>query len=72
MALSMMYVGAMMVLMARPLMRYFTGHVLGMRGGSAWIGVIFPIVIALTLSAAMSVIPMRIAEQRLSHSAESD
>jgi ABC-2 type transport system permease protein len=72
MALSMMYVGAMMVLMARPLMRYFTGHVLGMRGGSAWIGVVFPIVIALTLSAAMAVIPMRIAEERLSRSAESD
>ena len=72
MALSMMYVGVIMVLMARPLMRYFTGHVLGMRGGSAWVGAIFPIVIALTLSVAMSVIPMRIAEQRLSHSAESD
>jgi len=72
MALSMMYVGTMMVLMARPLMRYFTGHVLGMRGSSAWIGVVFPVVIALTLSAAMSVIPMRIAEERLSRSAESD
>jgi ABC-2 type transport system permease protein len=72
MALSMAYVGAMMVLMARPVMRYFVGHVLGMDAGRGWIGVVLPIVTALTLSAAMSVIPMRAAERRLSHTAETD
>jgi ABC-2 type transport system permease protein len=72
MAISMMYVGTMMVLMARPLMRYFTGRVLGLRGGSAWLGIALPIVIALTLSLLLSVIPMRLAEQRLSRTAESD
>ncbi len=72
MALSMAYVGTMMVLMARPVMAYFLGHVLNIRGGMEWFGLVLPIVIALTLSAAMSVIPMRLAEHRLSHTAESD
>jgi ABC-2 type transport system permease protein len=72
MALSMAYVGTMMVLMARPLMRYFVVRVLGRDAGSSFVGITIPIVIALTLSAAMSVIPMRAAERRLSRSPESD
>jgi ABC-2 type transport system permease protein len=72
MALSMLYVGAMMVLMARPVMSYFVGHFLGGSAGNGWIGVFLPIVIALTLSLALSVIPIRAAEYRLSHTAESD
>lgn len=72
MALAMGYVGTMMVLMARPVMRYFLTSVMPLQGGRGWIGTVTPIVIALTLSAALAVIPMRAAERRLTRIAESD
>jgi ABC-2 type transport system permease protein len=72
MALSMGYVGTMMVLMARPVMRYFLGHVLAVFEPRSWLTATAPIVIALTLSAALAVIPMRAAERRLTRIAESD
>jgi ABC-2 type transport system permease protein len=71
MALSMAYVATMMVLMARPLMRYFLSLAFpGQRHSFSSFAV--PIVIALTLSAALSVIPIRIAERRLTRLSESD
>ncbi|MDP9193111.1 MAG: hypothetical protein M3P06_15540 [Acidobacteriota bacterium] len=72
MALSMGYVGAMMLLMARPLMRYFLSSVMRVDQARGWIGAAAPIVIALTLSAALAVIPLRAAERRLTRIAESD
>jgi ABC-2 type transport system permease protein len=72
MALSMGYVGTMMVLMARPVMRYFLSSVMRIEEARGWIGASAPIVIALTLSAALAVIPMRAAERRLTHIAEND
>jgi hypothetical protein len=72
MAIAMAYVGAMMVLMARPVMRYFLAHVLSLDEGAGWVATLLPIVIALTLSAAMSVIPIRIAEHRLIRFSETD
>jgi ABC-2 type transport system permease protein len=72
MALSMGYVGTMMVLMARPVMRYFLSSVMRIEEARGWIGAAAPIVIALTLSAALAVIPMRIAERRLTRLSESD
>jgi ABC-2 type transport system permease protein len=72
MAVSMGYVGTMMMLMARPVMRYFMVRVIGTGDGQGWIAVTLPIVIALTLSAALSVVPMRAAERRLTRIAESD
>lgn len=72
MALSMMYVGAMMLLMARPVMRYLVGHVLGREASAGAAGIALPVVIALTLSVAMSVIPIKAAERRLSVTSESD
>jgi ABC-2 type transport system permease protein len=72
MALSMGYVGTMMVLMARPVMRYFLTSVMRIEEASGWIGAATPIVIALTLSVALAVIPMRAAERRLTRIAESD
>jgi ABC-2 type transport system permease protein len=72
MALSMGYVGTMMVLMARPVMRYFLSSVMRIDEARGWIGAAAPIVIALTLSAALAVIPMRIAERRLTRLSESD
>jgi ABC-2 type transport system permease protein len=70
MAISMAYVGVMMVLMARPVMRYFMGHVL--RVEDETINVALPIVIALTLSALVAVIPLVLAERRLTRAGESD
>ncbi|HEX2060405.1 MAG TPA: hypothetical protein VHK90_06665 [Thermoanaerobaculia bacterium] len=69
MAVSMAYVATVMVLMARPVMRYVLSTVFGERGA---IGYGLPVVIALTLSVALSVIPMRAAERRLTRISESD
>jgi ABC-2 type transport system permease protein len=65
-------VGTMMVLMARPVMRYFLSNVFALDDGRGWLATLLPIVIALTLSAAMSVIPMRAAERRLTRFSEND
>jgi len=62
MAVSLAYVGAVMVLMARPVMSYFMG-VVGVEHGA--ISATIPIVIALTLSALLSVISLLAAERRL-------
>ena len=72
MALAMGYVGLMMVLMARPVMRYFLSNVMSREEARGWMGSTASIVIALTLSAALAVIPMRAAERRLTRIAESD
>lgn len=72
MALAMGYVGAMMLLMARPVMRYFLAIVMPVGEARGWIGTATPIVIALTLSTALAVIPMRAAERHLTRIAESD
>jgi ABC-2 type transport system permease protein len=72
MALSMGYVGVMMVLMARPVMHYFFANVMRMQEGPGWLDAVASIVIALTLSAALAVIPMRAAQRRLTRIAESD
>jgi ABC-2 type transport system permease protein len=63
MAASMAYVAAVMVLAARPLMRYFL-RAAGVESEAA--GATIPIVIALTLSLGVSVISILAAERRLS------
>ncbi|HEV7768938.1 MAG TPA: hypothetical protein VGQ76_28345 [Thermoanaerobaculia bacterium] len=72
MAISLGYVATMMILMARPVMRYFLASVMPMEEARGWIGTTAPIVIALTLSAVLAVIPMRAAERRLTRFAETD
>jgi len=72
MAIAMGYVGTMMVLMARPVMRHFLSYLVSREEARGWIGASAPIVIALTLSLALAVIPMRAAERRLTRIAESD
>jgi ABC-2 type transport system permease protein len=72
MAVAMAYVGAMMLLLGRPLTRFLLHDVLGMADGSGWAATVMPIVIALTVSAALTVIPIRAAEYRLTRAAESD
>lgn len=70
MAVSLGYVGAMMLLMARPVMGYFLRHVMGVLDES--VATITPVVIALTLSALLSVISLMAAERRLTRFSESD
>jgi len=72
MALAMGYVGTMMMLMARPVMGYVLLHVMPMERTLGEISAAVPVVIALTLSAALAVIPMRAAERRLTRISESD
>jgi ABC-2 type transport system permease protein len=72
MALSMAYVAVMMMLMARPTMRYLLSNVFGAVEGEATLFAVLPIVIALTLSLALSVLPLRAAERRLIRVQESD
>lgn len=62
MAVSLAYVTAVMVLMARPVMGYFL-RVVGVEHGA--ISVTIPIVIALTLSLLLSVISLAAAERHL-------
>lgn len=70
MAISMAYVGTMMVLMARPVMKFFVERVIGARGTG--IAATAAIVTALTVSAAVAVIPLFAAERRLTRLNESD
>ena len=62
MAVSMAYVASVMVLMARPIMRYFLQRYAGI---DTPIAAVLPIVIALTLSVSLSVISLAAAERRL-------
>jgi ABC-2 type transport system permease protein len=62
MAVSLLYVGSIMLLMARPIMRYFLWRVLGVESE---IAVVLPVVIGVTVSIALAVFPMLAAEKRL-------
>ena len=63
MAVAMAYVATIMVLAARPLMQHFMRSVVGIE--DAAVGATLPVVTALTLSAALSVISLVAAERRL-------
>jgi len=63
MAVALAYVGGMMLLMARPVVQYLFWRVFGVAPESA-VSVI-PVVIAVTLSAALCVFPLLLAEKRL-------
>jgi ABC-2 type transport system permease protein len=65
MAIALAYVGAMMILMARPLMRFFFWRVFGVAHERAWLAVALPVAAAVTLSAVLSVIPIALATRRL-------
>jgi ABC-2 type transport system permease protein len=64
MAVSLLYVGAMMLLMARPVTQFLFWRVFGVRDQS-WLATIFPIVIAVTVSIVLAVFPLWMAEKRL-------
>jgi hypothetical protein len=65
MALSLMYVGGMMLLAARPIMQYFFWRMFGVGYERPWISAALPIVTAIAASLLLSVVPMLAAEKRL-------
>jgi ABC-2 type transport system permease protein len=65
MAISLGYIGTIMLLMARPVMRYFLWKFLSVTDEQGVIAVVIPIVTAVTLSLALIVLPLVAAERRL-------
>jgi ABC-2 type transport system permease protein len=65
MAVSLAYVAAIMLLMARPVMQYFFWRLLGIGSDRGWIATLAPVALAVILSAVLSVIPLIAAERRL-------
>jgi ABC-2 type transport system permease protein len=63
MAISLMYVGAMMLLMAKPVIGYVMWRILGITSDA--VTATAPVVIAVTLSLALMVFPLMLAERRL-------
>ncbi len=69
MAVALAYVGGIMLLMARPVVHYLFWRVLGIQQEAAITAI--PVVIAVTVSACLSVFPLLIAEKRLTALGES-
>lgn len=69
MAVSMGYVAAIMLLMARPVMGYFMARVFNERGGFS---IALPVAMAIVLSLLVAALPLLAAERRLTHIGESD
>ncbi|HVS30166.1 MAG TPA: hypothetical protein VMS98_01810 [Thermoanaerobaculia bacterium] len=65
MAISMLYVGWMMLIMARPIVRYFMWRVLGIAYDQTWLSSVIPIAAAIVVSALLAVVPLIVAEKRL-------
>ncbi len=65
MAISLGYVGVVLFLMARPIVRYLFWRVAGVRDEGGTISIFVPLVIGLTLSAALIVFPLLLGERRL-------
>jgi len=70
MASSMLYIGIMMVLMGRPLHRFIFSRIFGVVDGSSFVVIAAPVVTAILLSAALSVIPIELANRRISRAEE--
>jgi ABC-2 type transport system permease protein len=65
MAISLAYVAAIMLLMARPVMQYFFWRLLGIGADREWLATVAPIGAAVVLSILLSVFPLLAAERRL-------
>lgn len=70
MAAALAYVGGIMTLMAKPVMRYFFWRLFGIESEGIAVDLI-PVVTAVTLSMALCVFPLMVAEKRLTALAES-
>ena len=65
MALSLAYVGAIMLLMARPVMQYFLWKLLGIGSDRGWLVTLAPVGAAIVLSILLSIVPLVAAARRL-------
>jgi len=65
MAVSLTYVGAMMVLTARPVMQYFFWRMFRIGFERPWVATVLPITVAALTSFLLTVIPIRAAAARL-------
>jgi hypothetical protein len=70
MAVSLTYVGTIMLLMARPIVRYLFWRMFGSSGDSDWLATAVPVVTAITASVVLMVFPILIAERRLARLGE--
>lgn len=70
MAAALAYVGAIMLLMARPIVRYVLWRTFGLAYQNA-LGVVIPVLAALALSVALVAVPLLLAEKRLAAIRES-
>jgi ABC-2 type transport system permease protein len=70
MAAALAYVGGIMTLMAKPVMRYFFWRLFGIESEGMAVDLV-PLVTAVTLSIALCVFPLMAAEKRLTALAES-
>ncbi len=70
MAAALAYVGGLMTLMAKPVMRYFFSRFFGFESDTLAVDII-PLVTAVTLSIALCVFPLMAAEKRLTALGES-
>lgn len=65
MAISLAYVGALMILMARPVARFLFRQLFGTSEAATLFATATPVVIAVTLSLVLMVFPLLVAERRL-------
>ncbi|MGZ8830354.1 MAG: hypothetical protein ACXW2Q_08250, partial [Thermoanaerobaculia bacterium] len=65
MAVSLGYVGAMMLLAARPIMQYVFWGLFRVGYERPWLATTIPIAVAVTTSLLLAVLPMVAAEKRL-------
>ena len=72
MAMAMIYVGFMMLIMARPMMRYFLWKLFGTIADRPWISYGLPIVTAVTISLLLALTTLSIAERRLARLRQTD
>ena len=66
MALSLGYVGAIMLLMARPVMQYMLWKFLGLGSERGWPVALIPVAAAVVLSIILSTLPLAVAQRKLS------
>src|SRR5688572_5171777 len=65
MAVALLYVGVMMIIMARPVVRYFFWRVLGIGDDFEWLSILIPLLVAVGLSVTLAALPIIAGERRL-------
>jgi len=72
MAVALLYVGFIMVIMARPITRYFFWKMFGTGADRSFLATATPIAIAVVVSMLLATVPLAIAEKRLARIRQTD